>query len=140
MRITQINLKFFNTFGPAMLYNCDFTNLFIKLRISLRASYTASLDSKIRQNIIDFVNNSNDGGRLSLSNLTRHLELNFPAIKYIDIKGINDMGLQTIENKHLNNIDDLTKDEFKRYVPEYLNVNMQLDDGILNYSIEIEYI
>jgi hypothetical protein len=137
---TQINLKFYNTFGPAMLYNSDFTNLFIKLKIALRTTFTATIDSRIKQSIVDFVKNSNEQGRLSLSNLTSYLEGTYSSIKYINIIGINDMGLQTIENKYVNDIDSLTKDEFKKYVPEYLNVNMQLDDGILNYSIEIEYV
>ena len=137
---TQMNVKFYNTFGAAQHYNCDYTNLFIKLKIALNSSYSLTLNNKIKNAIIQFVNDSNSIGRLSLSNLVRELEKTFTQIKYINVVGINDMGLQTIEDKYFNNLDAMTKEEYKKYVPEYLNVNMQLDDGILDYSIELEYL
>ena len=137
---TQLNLKFFNTFGAAKNYDSDYVNLFIKLRIAINTSFSLTLDDRIKEAIIQFVSDSNEIGRLSLSNLVRELETSFTEVKYIDVIGINDMGVQTVTDKYFNNTDGMTKRAFREYVPEWLNVNLQLEDGILHHSIEIEYV
>jgi hypothetical protein len=126
---TDMDLKFYNTWGPSKYFNSGTTDLFLKLKIKLRGLLTQRLDTEIRKFIVDTIEASNvsvqnEQRRFSVSNLIRGLEQEFPLIVYIEFDAVNgNAALQNVlatEDKP----DDMTAEQLINHVPEYLNVGM----------------
>ena len=144
---TDIDIKFYNTFGPSKLFylnkslerNTDNEevleyeyisklDILLDFNMCLYTTITSALDASIKQYISDFIESCNDGDIIPISNLLRLLESNFSFIKYIEYNGLSgdystDLvnKYQKIENKFTSFL-DMTKDEIISYVPEYINI------------------
>ena len=139
---TQTSIKLYNTCGVSHHFDTDTTNVFLDMKIKLRAGLTVEIDAMLKNAIAAYVETSNDLGLLSYSNLITHLETNFPEISFINVVGINRLGQQSIERTVARDPAELEDPRLIRtYVPEHLSVNLELKDGQqLVYSVKIEYI
>lgn len=115
---TDVNMKFFNTYGVSYLYNISTVNLAIDLNIKLY-SYSKDVDTKIRKHIVDFVRASNDtvDGIFSVSNLITSLEKTFSQIRYITFNSLNGMNLQEVKL-----INSSSSEQEYEYPPECLSI------------------
>lgn len=123
---TNIDMKFYNTYGRSKHYSSYSTDITLQLTIKLaNETYTTDLDLKIKKAIIDFVNetNNNTNQIFAISNLIRTLERTFPDIKYIEFENIDGLDVQKI-TKDYPEIKDLTKEQLINYIPEYLNIHI----------------
>ena len=95
---TDVNVKFFNSYGLSYLYDIDRVDLQLNLEVKLSQNYSAELDNQIKQFIIDYVIGLNDSTapRLSISNLITSLEQNFQEISYINFKQLNGSPISNI--------------------------------------------
>ena len=140
---TDLDLKFYNTYGISKNYTVDFVDIVIRMQVRLNTSPTDSIKSRIRQAIRSFIedSNSNVEKRASLSNLIRYLENNISEIAYIKFYSINQANIQNIEP-----IDGLLdKAEFGiDYVPEFLTVKKRSPSGavtdLFDYGIDLDFI
>ena len=73
----------------------------------------------------------NGTNQIHISNLMREIEHNYSYVDHIRFKGFNDYSTyyQSIKLKHTD-IDDLGKEERRKYVPELLVID--LDDITIN--------
>jgi len=146
---TDIDLKFYNTFGPSNYYylskstvegvntsedeiiNYEYISkidVLLDLTIYLYSTATDSLDKSIKQFISEFIEECNTSKLVPISNLLRLLEMNFKVIKFIEYNGLSGEyssalvnTYQKIENR-FTSFNDMTKDEIIEYVPEYINI------------------
>jgi hypothetical protein len=139
---TDIDMKFFNTFGVCKYSSVDKTNLSVALNIKLNGNYDYDLDNEIKKFIMARVEESNDrGGLLSVSNLMTQLETTMDEISYIEFRNINGSTEQKIRYLYPD-FRGLTSEQIINYVPEYLNVSLNSikTNSSFNPSIEINYI
>jgi hypothetical protein len=136
---TEVSIKFFNTFGISKYYNTTSTNIFLDLKIRLNSALTTDLDTAIKELLISEIESANETTILSFSSVISNLLSTFPQIIHVNLIGINQLGQQLIERTLPIDIIDLTNEQLKRYIPEYLNVNFESSNGQLIPSINIEY-
>lgn len=140
---THIDVKFYNTYGMSNNYYIgdnaeliDRVNITITFKVSI---VNGTDDIEIRKNLKDFIKNfiekvnSTGANDLYISNLIKEIETNFASVHHLRFMGINDYdtSYQTISVKAVN-LNDLTKDERRKYVPEILvadvdNINLTVD-------------
>ena len=137
---TMISFKFYNSYGVSRCYQVDSTNLFIEMKIKLNVNKTQELDARIRAAIVSYVEQSNAKNVVDFSSIITLLRNTFPEILLINIVGLNSLGIQSIERFPTKNPENMTVDELRNYVPEYLNVNLEENLGRLTYSIKLTYI
>ena len=142
---TGIDLKFYNTYGPSREFYIGeqkevLAMVNIKLSFDiwfLSGTDTVTLMPDIKQFIKNEIESLNDAGMNSLhiSNILRKLEDRFKAIDHIRFKNINkyDTSYQSIKN-HTENIDNLTVEERRHYVPEMLVCDIE-DINITEYVL-----
>jgi len=136
---TQVSMKFFNTYGVARHHSTTSSNIFMEIKIRLVGTDT-SIDSDIIAAIAAHVESSNDIGVLSMSNVVTMLETTFPEVRFINVVGMNQLGQQSIERTSPDDLSEMTKEELVAYVPEFLNLNTEVVDNRLAYSVKIEHI
>lgn len=140
--------------NPLEDYNYHYisrTNFLYDFTIHVFEAIDDTVDARIKQFISDFVEASNSDGVIAVSNLQRLLEENFDLIRYIEFNGlsgrigdsndnnndINALGDTTITNKYQKiqnravDLLDMTIDEVRYYVPEYMNIKKELSDNTL---------
>lgn len=142
---THIDIKFYNTYGKSKNYFIgdnqellDRVNISIKFQVNI---VDGTDDIEIRRQLKTFIKefvervNTAGGNDLFISNLIREIENNFASVHHLKFDGINDYSTdyQTI-SLHTPNLNDLSKEERREYVPEILVVNM---DSIL-LSIDVK--
>ena len=151
---TTIDMKFYNTYGPAIHHYIDTvvdteipdssmylsvcrSDILLDFNIYLYEEIDDEIDAAIKKFISDFVEACNEEGLIAISNLIRLLEIHFPVIKFIEYNGLTgeydtvvSNKYQKVEDKDINFV-DMTKQEIIEYVPEYMNVKK----GLRNYSI-----
>jgi len=137
---TQFNVKFMNTYGISKHFAIDTVNLFIPLKIKLTTGYSPTIEKEIKTAISNHVQDSNTSGKLALSNIVSMLERDFTEILYVTISGMNRLGLQQFERTVSTDIETLNKSQVMSYVPEFLNINLELQGDDLEYSIKIDFI
>lgn len=131
---TNIDIKFYNTYGKSINYCIgdgdeliDRVNLTIKFQITL---YDGADEITVRRDLTNFikqfverVNVENGGNNLYISNLIREIENTFGSVHYQKFLGINDYdtSYQTISIKEPD-LNNLPKNERRNYVPEVLVV------------------
>lgn len=146
---TNIDIKFFNTFGPSQYYFAkkdvivnevieeqtyalDRINVLMNIDIYLKRTISDDYYNCIIEFIAKFVEECNEKEVFPVSNLLRLLETNFDYIKFIEFNGISDENdfefinnCQLIETEH-KSVNDLTKQEIIEYVPEFLNLKKNI--------------
>jgi len=131
----NFDLKFYNTFGPSKNFNIDNVNISMELDIYISVVYNEELDFNIKTDIINYINSSNDLKGFSASNLITYLENSFSEIDSIVIKSINNQNIQKIIEINNNN---LRKNENSLdYIPEYINMTLNLENSLKVNFIEI---
>ena len=142
---THIDIKFYNTYGKSKNYFIgDNQELLDKVNISIKFQVNivdGTDDIEIRKQLKTFIKefvekvNTAGGNDLFISNLIREIENNFASVHHLKFEGIDDYSTeyQTI-SLHTPNLNDLSKEERREYVPEILVVNM---DSIL-LSIDVK--
>lgn len=115
---TDVNMKFYNTYGVSYLYNISTVNLALSLDIKLY-NYSKDTDTKIRAHIVEFVRTSNDTEDqiFSVSNLITSLEKTFSQIRYITFNSLNGMNIQEVKL-----IDTSSSEQEYEYPPECLSI------------------
>lgn len=134
---SHIDIKFYNTYGKSKNFyigdsydSIDRVNLSIAFKVKIVNTddvNTAIRDLKILiKNYIETLNTSGTN-ELYISNLIKEIENTMPEVHHLKFLGINDYSTdyQTITTKAVD-INELSKDERRDYVPEMLVVN--LDD------------
>lgn len=141
---TNLDVKFYNTYGRSNNYYIgdnqeliDRVNIGISYDVKLIDGVTAtSVATEIKSFIKEFVEKVNSSGTndLYISNMIKAIENNFPSVHHLRFTGINDYDpkYQTVCMK-VTDLNDLTKDELREYVPEVLVVST--DDIILNVEV-----
>lgn len=143
---SHIDVKFYNTYGKSKNYLIgDDEELIDKVNISIKFDVYVSKGTDlvaakkdIQLFIKDKVETINELGSndLFISNLIRMIENNFAYVDHLKFKGINNYSTdyQTIKNitKDLN---DLSKDERYKYIPEMLVCNTE-DILLTMYEVE----
>lgn len=133
----DIDLKFYNTYGRSKFFTIgrdktplNLTSVTISFDIKTVGQITATLHSSINEFITKFVEDTNDTtafNSLYVSNLIRALENNFEEIAYVIFNGFNTYSSQDqiIEN-NFRGLEELTKEQIIKFVPEYLNINRRV--------------
>lgn len=132
----NIDIKFYNTYGRSKNFvvgdneeELDKVNMSIKFKVNTTSGRDFELLRDLRIFIKRFVETVNNKGSndIFISNLIREIENNFPQVHHQRFLGINDYptDIQTVRNV-TEDLNTLTKDERRRFVPELLVVD--LDD------------
>ena len=121
------------------------TDVILDFDIYLYENITSEKDEEIKKYISDYVEECNTELILPISNLITLLQNNFNIIKYIKYNGIfsdvlnnNDTSkgndYQLIDNDF--NFNEMSKEEIRVYVPEYLNLKKDVvkSDDNFNYT------
>lgn len=160
---TSVDIKLTNTYGPSRFYYYDtylddyqniaykyIDNVHMGLNLIIHLNYYMDMDTNlaIKKFISDFIENCNNERLLPISNLIRMLENKFEIIKYIEFFEIGNHDTQKIRSSFTSLL-DMSKEEVDAYVPEYMNVEKELDlstpidnnllDYPYNYKINITY-
>ena len=129
----SLDIKFYNSYGKSKNYivGSDSTtylnriSLSLNFNIKLVDNVDSEIDANIRNEIINFVTDTNTSevNALYVSDIMNHLRTTFDEIVMIEFKGFNNYGssIQTIKLKD-DSLVDLTKQQSVRYTPEFLNV------------------
>jgi hypothetical protein len=138
---TSIDIKFYNTYGRSTNYFIgeDSKSLnTLNLRITFDMWFVVGTDTltvvqEIKQFIKERIETTSDNGTnvIHVSNLMREIEYNFSYVDHIRFRGFNDYdtSYQSIILKYTD-IDDMTKEERRKYVPELLVID--IDDIVIN--------
>lgn len=141
---TNLDIKFYNTYGRSNNYYIgdeqeliDRVNISISYDVKLVDGTTATnVMAELQAFIKSFVEKVNSSGSndLYISNMIKAIENNFPAVHHLRFTGINDYDpkYQTVCMK-VTDLNDLTKEELREYVPEVLVVAQ--DDIKLNVEV-----
>ena len=153
----NIDMKFFNTFGPSFNFTIgsdgeEFLNrtaISLDLNIKINTELTSELINSIKTFIIKFVESSNSTNDLSyfyVSNLIRQLETNFDEISFVEFNNINGYSTdnQIIEATYSNK-DEMTREQRINYIPEYISINRifttnEYNEEILTPEINIKFL
>ena len=138
---TSIDVKFYNTYGKSKNLRVgedeevlDTVNLSLAFDMwFIPGTDTLSVVPEIKQFIKTDVESINEKGmnNLYISNLMRKIEIQFAAVDHIRFKRINNYAsdYQAVKN-YIEDINELTVEERRYYVPELLVVDV--DDIIIN--------
>lgn len=138
-----INMKFYNTYGRSKNFvigenkaRLDKTNIRIKIQVAptigaIEEDLIRDLKVFIKEHI-ENVNSLEDDNvtkgynAIYVSRLIQAIENEFDAVLYMKFVSINnyDSSVQVVENLGTN-IDLLTKEERKDYIPEYLTIRLE---------------
>lgn len=123
---TFFDIKFYNTYGSAHIYNSLKTNLDLDLEVVLLDEYKNNeyVKNNIKSYIRRLVDESNKSYNVSVSSIITATNNNFNNyIDHINIYGLNDTG-----NQYINKIAGVDESQ---YVPEWLNIQpSSLNDRI----------
>ena len=125
---TTVDVKFFNTYGPSLLFNLDRVNISLALEVRPRGRATEDLRQRIVRAAAAFVAacNDNDGSRFSISNLTTRLETTFSEIAFVRFVSLNGVSSQNAEFIYTAR----ALEQNNRRVPEFLNVATTLRSSL----------
>lgn len=138
---TSIDVKFYNTYGRSKNYyignNEELLNA-LNLRIEFDMWFVIGTDTlavipEIKSFIKEQIETISDNGtnHIHISNLMRSIEHTFSYVDHIVFKGFNDYETDHQSIKLIyNNIDNMSKELRRKYVPELLVID--LDDIIIN--------
>lgn len=143
---TGIDMKFYNTYGQSENIfigeneeELDTVNLKLEFDIWYLSGtdiYTAT--PQVKEFIKTEVEKMNTNGmnNLYISNLMRKIEMEFAFVNHIRFRSINnyDSTYQTVKNK-VSDIEDLSVDERRFYVPEMLVIDLE-DIIITEYFVQ----
>jgi hypothetical protein len=122
---TDLDLKFFNTWGPSTQFDSGTTATSIEIGLKTVGTLAPSFMDDLRLAVAAMVESVNDGagnGRFSFSNMARVLEEKFDSISYIELRKIDgDPTRQTIKSLAAD-LSTMTVEQLIRFVPEYLSV------------------
>lgn len=149
---TSFNTRFYNTYGPSLLWSVSRTNVSLSLEVEREDGYDDTVDTNIRELCKDFIQNINTlmdtskalNNRVSLSNLSTKIEQAIPSIDSCNILSVNEIFTRKIERLESSTgslessgyaIDD---------VPEYLTIDLRRNPSNLTevdkINVSINYI
>jgi hypothetical protein len=141
---THIDIKFYNTYGKSNNYYIG-DNAELIDRVNMKIAFNVVVvdgtdDLTLRANLKNFIKsfieevNSTGNNDLYISNLIKAIENNFAEVHHLKFLGINNYttDYQTISSRTVD-INNLTKEERRRYVPEILVIDP--NDIILNIDV-----
>ena len=141
---THIDIKFYNTYGKSNNYYIG-DNAELIDRVNMKIAFNVVVvdgtdDLTLRTNLKNFIKsfieevNSTGNNDLYISNLIKAIENNFAEVHHLKFLGINNYttDYQTISSRTVD-INNLTKEERRRYVPEILVIDP--NDIILNIDV-----
>jgi hypothetical protein len=144
----ELDLKFYNTWGPSERFSTGSSSIKISLRIKIVGTLTSVTSKVIKERITQLVEAANNDGveqtrRFAFSNMARVIENEFENVAYVEFISINGQPAQTVLADSVD-FDKLTKEQLISYVPAYLNVAMKpesyaADDRNYEPDINIEY-
>ena len=142
---TTIDVKFYNTYGRSRDFRIgeelELLNT-VNLSLNFDMWFIPGTDVlNVKDEVKEFIKkevetvNSSGMNNLFISNLMRKIELQFSYVDHIRFKGINhyDTNYQAVKN-YVEDLDDLTVEERRYYVPELLVVDLE-DITINDYLI-----
>lgn len=130
-----VDMKFYRSYGRSRNFlvgenqtRLDRVNTNISFRVSQSIGVEESeLIRDLKIFIKDYIENINSKGynAIYVSNLMREIENTFPSVQYMKFIKINeyDSSVQAIINKGVQ-IELMTKEERREYVPEYLTISL----------------
>ena len=135
---TSMDMKLFNTFGPAVDFSSDRTSISMRLDIQVDGARTVELKNRIIERIMLLVEegNSQPVPDLRVSYMTHVLHTEIPQIRRIDVKSINGTTPGRIHPIYSDDVRESLPD----YVPEYLNVAMIGSQGVLVPDIVVNFV
>ena len=142
----DIDFKFFNTYGPSLIYYIGdkektmigHIDLTMRFRLSIKNSTDIYTKYDIIKSIKSYIENLYDIGNLDIPNLITYITNEFKdRINFIEFMNYNNfrLGIQ-----HIWQLDDEYTNN-PLYVPEFLNIrNILDDDGNIVPDIDMEVI
>ena len=128
---TFFDIKFYNTYGTAHIYDTLTTNIKVKFNIILKDAYKdetayANIRSEIKSYIRRLIEESNKTNSLRISSIITLTDTAFTSyIDHIEFRGLNDTFNQYIKKL---NIDESLQ------VPEWLNIPADKIDEYIDFS------
>ena len=135
---TSMDLKFYNTFGPAIDFSSDRVSLSMNLQIQIDGAQTENLRDNIIKKIMELVEDVDNlvDRNLSVSRIIADLHNEFDQIRNITFKSLNGVSPGTIRPLY----SAQAREKLPDYVPEYLNVAMVVgEQGTLIPDIKIDF-
>ena len=147
-----VDLKFFNTYGASNHYHLvgeegQIDRVNISLRFKVKFTTTQNLDLAVKE-VEEYIKGLVEQTKLSLvsspsfyaSNIISKCMEKFPAILYMDFKGINSYGpaYQSLESdvNEANVIQGII--ETSNVIPEYLNIDGIIKEGNKTFMVKVE--
>ena len=136
---TELDFKYFNTFGISQRYNIEYTNIKISINIKFKTDFDQATITTIKNKIIMYITNSATTGNtiISFSDIVNILMDEVPEILYIIPNGFN--GNKDLEVIEPIKFDNNTQQDIK-IAPERLLIHNLYKDGVNTDQIEINII
>lgn len=136
----SVDMKFYNTYGKSKNFIVESGALLDQVNIKIHfkicpvfGAEPEELTRDLKIYIKEYIEGINEKGTNSIyiSNLIQSIENDFPDVKYLKFVRINnyDSSVQVIDNVTVD-LNNLTKEERKYYVPEYMTIS--LDDIVID--------
>jgi hypothetical protein len=142
---TEIDIKFYNTYGVSLNYTSPYTNISLSMQIKLNGNYDQSVPDAIKLATIKYIITLATNKEIfSFSKIIQYLQNNFPNIAYIIPMGwngvhISDGSGDTIDlNEKYKS--QQTINSFTDHAPEFLNIHGVYESGINSPSLKITFI
>ena len=134
MENSDVNFKFYNTYGKSEKFTTATTDISISMTINVEGDFSDTLETEIEDMVISFMNQLNEKDEIATSNISTMLENEFPISSVSDIK-INSQNVSSIRvnDGYIESIE-----QSNNQIPEFLNIGKDGDEYKINIKIEGE--
>jgi len=134
MENSDVNFKFYNTYGKSEKFTTATTDISISMTINVEGDFSDTLETEIEDMVISFMNQLNEKDEIATSNISTMLENEFPISSISDIK-INSQNVSSIRvnDGYIESIE-----QSNNQIPEFLNIGKDGDEYKINIKIEGE--
>ena len=142
---TEVDIKFFNTYGISRDYNVPMTNIAMTMRIKLEGTYTKELTEQIRAEVIRLIaSETTERNVISFSHIISELTKKFSNIGYIVPIGFNHSTVCNGGADVIKPLDTVTAEQtinsFTDRPPEFINLNNVYRYGTNTPDLVIDFI